>query len=1126
MRISADALEPTEKKITTTIERIRKTVQEPMKITPEIVLDDTNVAEVQSQLNKISKKLSLNVDKLELSVNAQKTAKNSSTVKEIKESNQNVKIANESIDAILAKISEVEGSLSPITKLLLDIRQLLQLLPEDVGQIQSPINEITTSVRELTSLLQSSIQVLSSEDLDGMFTKIQRSVNSISGSLRGKNLDKIKDILAEFKKYRALGGTSSITDLGGADNVQNWLKKHYLDSNVSKNNVVPTENSELSALLDRLNEISEAIVKKTNLFEEEKNSVTKYVPEECEKLNTLGDVIGVISNNLTTLNEQFKTRKLTTWGDKFKDVINEIASLINGTFGNGDISKILDEWIEADRIMRNQFVGERGMFTNSKTGWRSNAFTYDKSDEYALSSKIYDYTSKLADTYIHSHGNDIQGLFSIIEKDGDEYAGDLLKAYYDYTKGIHNQIVTGLGEGQIFDAKAFFGKYGDINAYLDSIDEGHSQDASYVPIREQLINAKNELVSSLDGNFSEFVSKYGSLLPDTLSKILSDNDISDDGKLASQLKSAGFTNFDEYIFKLYRDSNERATDIINNVVSGMLASNQISYDADELSKYIGENIDSLLSNIEQYIKYSIRDLLPDIMKVAGIDDYSSYITPISGGNIASLMGNSGATSFLDSFIKKISEARTAVNELADASQRLGNDSNTGSESKAMTDLANSSEKASEGKKQFAAANAEVIASIIAALKSIDSEGKAFENLSKIITKFSGKNGQSNADSTVQALERIRDVLKTPVDDNSMIKALENIASQGANLEHLATVLKASKKQLEKAQEVVSTGKSDSKFDNSISSYVTSALKKIDSAVKARANQATSYTQEFTNQITIAEEQLQQLNDIIKNHPSDTPWDESEIANIKEMQSQIDKVVSGLTDQSNINETTTALDKLSTRISKTLNDNTKMSSELRNAFIDLRKRIDESKESIDKVSAKKLIAEFQALNSELEKSGKTGKSFWTQISKAITSQSAQFVATYLSFQDIIRYAREVVTTVTEIDSALTELRKVSDASTERLAQNFETSAKTAKELGASITHVINVTADWARLGYDVDAAEELARVTTLFTTVGDNMTSDDASSYMISTLQGFQLATEEAERIVDVYNEVECCLHLQ
>lgn len=42
---------------------------------------------------------------------------------------------------------------------------------------------------------------------------------------------------------------------------------------------------------------------------------------------------------------------------------------------------------------------------------------------------------------------------------------------------------------------------------------------------------------------------------------------------------------------------------------------------------------------------------------------------------------------------------------------------------------------------------------------------------------------------------------------------------------------------------------------------------------------------------------------------------------------------------------------------------------------------------------------------------------------------------------------------------------------------------------------------------------------MFETVGDNMSTETASQYMISTLQGFQLGVDKAEEITDKYNEV-------
>ena len=198
---------------------------------------------------------------------------------------------------------------------------------------------------------------------------------------------------------------------------------------------------------------------------------------------------------------------------------------------------------------------------------------------------------------------------------------------------------------------------------------------------------------------------------------------------------------------------------------------------------------------------------------------------------------------------------------------------------------------------------------------------------------------------------------------------------------------------------------------------------------------------------------------------------------------------------------------------------KKSKEVLNAIhVELRKIIN-SGEELSQVDFEKFKGNVAEIEADVRRLHQTGSSFFNSFVKQLKSANAQFFATYFSLQDMFRYLRAIVTTVTEVDSALTELRKVSDASTERLAQNFETSAATAKELGSSISHVINVTADWARLGYDVDAAEKLARVTTLFTTVGDNMSADDASSYLISTLQGFQLASDQAESVIDKYNEV-------
>lgn len=193
-------------------------------------------------------------------------------------------------------------------------------------------------------------------------------------------------------------------------------------------------------------------------------------------------------------------------------------------------------------------------------------------------------------------------------------------------------------------------------------------------------------------------------------------------------------------------------------------------------------------------------------------------------------------------------------------------------------------------------------------------------------------------------------------------------------------------------------------------------------------------------------------------------------------------------------------------------------QLENIYKQLKDILDTGGE-LSKLDFSSLKAQANDIEATVRGLHQTGNSFWRSVAKNLKSSNAQFIATYFSFMDIVRYIRSMVTTVTEIDSALTELRKVSDASTERLVENFEKSAETAKDLGATISDVISATADWARMGYSVTAAEELARVTTLYKNVGDDISIDEASESLISTLQGFQLAYTDAEGIIDKFNEV-------
>lgn len=117
-------------------------------------------------------------------------------------------------------------------------------------------------------------------------------------------------------------------------------------------------------------------------------------------------------------------------------------------------------------------------------------------------------------------------------------------------------------------------------------------------------------------------------------------------------------------------------------------------------------------------------------------------------------------------------------------------------------------------------------------------------------------------------------------------------------------------------------------------------------------------------------------------------------------------------------------------------------------------------------------------------------------------------------------QQVYQNVVEVNTAMTELKKVTNETDTAYSKFTQRAAQQSRELGANISDYVQTTADWARLGYNLPNSEELARVSSLFANVGDGIDSaTQASEYLISTLKGFNLAADDAERVVDIINQV-------
>ncbi|MDE6149052.1 MAG: phage tail tape measure protein, partial [Ruminococcus sp.] len=121
---------------------------------------------------------------------------------------------------------------------------------------------------------------------------------------------------------------------------------------------------------------------------------------------------------------------------------------------------------------------------------------------------------------------------------------------------------------------------------------------------------------------------------------------------------------------------------------------------------------------------------------------------------------------------------------------------------------------------------------------------------------------------------------------------------------------------------------------------------------------------------------------------------------------------------------------------------------------------------------------------------------------------------------IQAIRKMVTASIELDTAMTELKKVTDESDATYNKFLENAESRAKKVGASLSDVVTASADFARLGYNIDDASKLADVATVYKNVGDGIQDiSEASESIIATMQAFGMGAAEAMSIVDKFNEV-------
>lgn len=203
-----------------------------------------------------------------------------------------------------------------------------------------------------------------------------------------------------------------------------------------------------------------------------------------------------------------------------------------------------------------------------------------------------------------------------------------------------------------------------------------------------------------------------------------------------------------------------------------------------------------------------------------------------------------------------------------------------------------------------------------------------------------------------------------------------------------------------------------------------------------------------------------------------------------------------------------------KIHKLLNENSKMSTEAKAKIKAYYAEIESGNPSmsLDKIHGEIL----KIYNAEVE-AGRAGRTLWDTLKNSGFHQIAAQMAGMVGVYDVINLGKEGFNVVRELNTALTEMRKVSDETVQNLKDYQATTFDTADAVGTTAKQIQNSTADWMRLGESMNQAAESAKDANVLLNVSEFEGIDEATESLVSMSQAYK--DLDKMDIIDVLNNI-------
>lgn len=210
-----------------------------------------------------------------------------------------------------------------------------------------------------------------------------------------------------------------------------------------------------------------------------------------------------------------------------------------------------------------------------------------------------------------------------------------------------------------------------------------------------------------------------------------------------------------------------------------------------------------------------------------------------------------------------------------------------------------------------------------------------------------------------------------------------------------------------------------------------------------------------------------------------------------------------------------IEKQKAAITQFLKSNRGISSEARGY---LQSYFNQLQQGISQADLTKLTDGWHQVADAEQAAGRTGATFMSELQTRFRSLSA-YLLSFVSFYRVIGVFKDGINIIHELDDALTEMQKVSDESLSTLREYQKGTFATANEIGTTASQLQQSTADWLRLGEDLQNASQSAQTANILFNVSEFENINDATTALVAMSAAYADAEKDIDKmdIVDRLN---------